>query len=428
MMMLIVFLVLLLLGMPLAFSLMISGLAFFVFNDALPAAVAVQRMVASSQSFPLLAVPFFILAGHIMNASGITTRLISFANLLVCWISGGLAHVTIVLSALMGGVSGSAIADAAMQARILGKPMEASGLPRGFSAAIITVSALITACIPPSIGLILYGYMGNVSIGQLFIAGLVPGALLTLALMLCVRWVASSQQLGNAPAQKPPALKEVLAAAGQCKWALLFPVLLIVTIRWGIFTPSEAGAFAVVYAVLVGLFAYRELTVKQLYTALYESVLDIGMIMLIVLAAGIAGYVIAYQQVPVELAQSVSALTQSPLLVLMISLALLLAVGTLMEGTITVLLLTPILVPVIQSVGIDPVHFGILLVLVVTFGGTTPPVGIAMFTVCNIMDCSIQQFMRHVWPFYLTVLVVLLLLALIPDIVLFLPNYFYALP
>lgn len=428
MMMLLVFLALLLAGVPLAFSLMASGLLFFVMHDSLPVLVAVQRMVSSSQSFPLLAVPFFILAGHIMNASGITSRLISFANLLVCWISGGLAHVTIVLSALMGGVSGSAIADAAMQARILGKPMEDSGLPRGFSAAIITVSALITACIPPSIGLILYGYMGNVSIGKLFIAGLLPGALLTVALMLCVRWVASAQQLGNTETQKPPALREVILAAGRCKWALLFPVLLIVTIRWGIFTPSEAGAFAVVYAVLVGLFAYRELTFAQLYGALNESVRDIGMIMLIVLAAGTVGYVIAFQQLPVELAQSVSAVTQSPLLVLMICLALLLVIGTLMEGTITVLLLTPILVPVIQSVGIDPVHFGILLVLVVTFGGTTPPVGIAMYTVCNIMDCPITQFIRHVWPFYLTVLVVLLLLALLPELVLFLPDYVYATP
>ncbi|NVK55040.1 MAG: TRAP transporter large permease [Alteromonadaceae bacterium] len=428
MIMLGLFLLLLLLGVPLAFSLMFSGLAFFVLSDTLPVMVAVQRMVASSQSFPLLAVPFFILAGHIMNASGITSRLISFANLLVCWISGGLAHVTIVLSALMGGVSGSAIADAAMQARILGKPMEDSGLPRGFSAAIITVSALITACIPPSIGLILYGYMGNVSIGRLFIAGLIPGALLTVALMLCVRWVASSKRFGDTDKQSAPALREVLSAAGKCKWALLFPVLLIVTIRWGIFTPSEAGAFAVLYAIAVGMLGYRELTVKQLWTALNESVRDIGMIMLIVLAAGIVGYVIAFQQLPQELAQSVSAITQSPVLVLLICLVLLLAIGTLMEGTITVLLLTPILVPVIQSVGIDPVHFGVLLVLVVTFGGTTPPVGIAMYTVCNIMDCSIQSFIRQVWPFYLTVLAVLIVLALVPDIVLFLPNHFYATP
>ena len=419
-----VFLVLLIIGLPLAFTLLASGLVYFAQNPELPTTVAVQRMVAASQSFPLLAVPFFILAGHIMNCSGITKRLINVSNLLVAWISGGLAHVTIVLSALMGGVSGSAIADAAMQARVLGEPMQASGLSKGFSAATITVSALITACIPPSIGLILYGYMGNVSIGKLFLAGLVPGVLLTLTLMLVVYWQAKKQ--GFAPNQaSPPTTRQVLLAINQSKWALLFPVLLIVTIRFGIFTPSEAGAFAVLYACIVGRFAYRELTLSDITKSLVESVSDIGMIMLIILASGVIGYAIAYEQLPVSLTTAVTQLTAQPQLILLLALAILLFVGVVMEGTITVLLLTPILVPLMQSVGVDPVHFGILMLIMVTFGGATPPVGVAMYAVCNILNCSTADYLKAALPLFVAVLVLVVVLALYPPLVLFLPELLF---
>ncbi|WP_440906593.1 TRAP transporter large permease (plasmid) [Catenovulum sp. SX2] len=417
------FLFFLLIGMPLAFTLLAVGLGYFLLAEQLPMVVAVQRMVAASQSFPLLAVPFFIVAGHVMNMSGITQRLVHFANLLVCWIAGGLAHVTIVLSALMGGVSGSAIADAAMQARVLGEPMVKSGLPQGFSAAAICISALITACIPPSIGLILYGYVGNVSIGQLFLAGIVPGILLTFTLMLVVYLTAKFKftELDKKHNHKPK-LAEILAAGKACIWALLFPVILIVTIRFGIFTPSEAGAFAVVYAALVGRFVYHELSFSKLLQAFVDSINDIGMVMLIILASGIIGYLIAYEQLPVSMAQGIQGISQNPLLVLLICLLFLLCVGMLMEGTVTVLLLTPILVPVVQSVGIDPVHFGVLMMIVVTFGGTTPPVGVAMYTVCNIMQCPLDKFLRDAMPFYLAVVVLVVLLALFPTIVMFLPN------
>ncbi len=420
----VVFLILLLLGLPLAFTLIASGMVYFAQNPELPTAVAVQRMVAASQSFPLLAVPFFILAGHVMNCSGITKRLIHVSNLLVAWISGGLAHVTIVLSALMGGVSGSAIADAAMQARILGEPMQASGLSKGFSAATITVSALITACIPPSIGLILYGYMGNVSIGKLLLAGLIPGLLLTLVLMLVV--YLQARKKGFAPTQaNPPSFKQILEAINQSKWALLFPVLLIVTIRFGIFTPSEAGAFAVLYACVVGRFAYRELTLSDITTSLSESVSDIGMIMLIILASGVVGYAIAYEQLPVSLTLAVTQVTEQPQLILLMALAVLLVVGVVMEGTITVLLLTPILVPLMQSVGVDPVHFGILMLIMVTLGGTTPPVGIAMYAVCNILRCSTTDYVKAAVPLFIAVLALVVVLALYPPLVLFIPELLF---
>ncbi|TPV52908.1 TRAP transporter large permease [Aestuariibacter sp. GS-14] len=419
-----VFLVLLLLGLPLAFALLAGGLVYFAMDSHLPITVAVQRMVAASQSFPLLAVPFFVLAGHVMNHSGITQRLITVSNVLVAWISGGLAHVTIVLSALMGGVSGSAIADAAMQARVLGGPMQSSGLSKGFTAATITVSALITACIPPSIGLILYGYMGNVSIGRLFLAGLIPGILLTLVLMLVV--YVQARKNGFIPVQAaPPSAMQVLKALNQSKWALCFPILLIVTIRFGIFTPSEAGAFAVLYACIVGKWVYRELTLAELITSLRDSISDIGMIMFIILASGVVGYAIAYEQLPVSLTLAVTQLTTQPQLILLLCMVILLVVGVVMEGTITVLLLTPILVPLMKSVGVDPVHFGILMLIMVTFGGTTPPVGIAMYAVCNILHCSATDYVKAAMPLFLAVLALVVVLALYPPLVLFLPDLLF---
>lgn len=410
--------------MPLAFCLLITGLSYFAMADHLPIMVGVQRIVAASQSFPLLAVPFFILAGQIMNKSGITKRLIEFANLLVSWISGGLAHVTIVLSALMGGVSGSAIADAAMQSRILGKAMTDSGFSKGFSGAAIAISALITATIPPSIGLILYGFIGNVSIGRLFVAGIVPGVLLTLTLMMTVYLLAKKRGYKPQSTQKPT-FSQIMLAMNQSKWALLFPVILVVTIRFGIFTPSEAGAFAVVYALFVGWLAYGELSLKNIVEALHDSVSDIGMIMLIILCSGMIGYIIAYEQLPVTLAQAVTDIASHPLIVLLICMAVLAAVGMIMEGTVTVMLLTPILVPVIQSVGIDPVHFGILMLIMVSLGGTTPPVGIAMYTVCGILKCPTDEYVREALPFFAAVLALVLILALFPQIVLFLPNLLF---
>lgn len=424
MILLAIFILLLIVGMPLSFSLLLTGLGYFTLSEHIPILVGVQRIVAASQSFPLLAIPFFILAGQVMNKSGITRRLISFSNLLVAWITGGLAHVTIVLSALMGGVSGSAIADAAMQSRILGKPMIDSGFSNGFSSAIIAISALITATLPPSIGLILYGFVGNVSIGKLFIAGIVPGILLTMILMLTVYIVAKKRGYTPESSQKPSG-KEIWHAMKDCKWALIFPLILVVTIRFGIFTPSEAGAFAVIYAVLVGWLAYDEITLSSIKNALVESVSDIGMIMSIILFSGMIGYLFAYEQLPVDLAKAITQVTENPGIVLLLCLVLLFVVGMIMEGTVTVLLLTPILVPMIQSVGIDPVHFGILMLLMVSFGGTTPPVGIAMYTVCGILKCPTDDYVKEAMPFFSAVLVLIALLAIFPEVVLFLPNLFF---
>jgi len=411
------------LGMPVAFAIGIAGSAYFLLPSVfLPDNTAVQRIVASSQSFPLLSVPLFILLGNLMNSSGITPRLVSLATTLAGWMRGGLAQSTLILSALMGGVSGSAVADAAMQARILGEPMVAKGYHRGFTAAVLAIGGLITATLPPSLGLILYGYLGEVSIGRLFIACIVPGVLLTVLLMAATWWI--SARRGYQPENdRPPTLREVWRDFKRSFWAVLFPVWLLVGIRFGFFTPSEAGAFAVAYALFIGFVIYRELTIRALIDALVRSVRDIGMIMLIILFSGAFGYVITFERVPQSIAEfSLTTITDPTVLLFVIS-GFLLALGMLVEATVLVMLLTPILVPVIMAAGIDPVHFGLIMMTLVTFGGMTPPVGVSMFTVCGILRCSYKEYTVEMIPLAGAVLLLVVVMILFPQLVLFLPDW-----
>jgi tripartite ATP-independent transporter DctM subunit len=263
--------------------------------------------------------------------------------------------------------------------------------------------------------------MGNVSIGRLFLAGIIPGLLMMLFLMFTTWRIARKRGYQPELAERPAA-GEVLKALYNSKWALLFPVILVVTIRFGIFTPSEAGAFAVIYALLVGKFAHRELTLEGIRKALNDSVTDIGMIMLIILFSGMVGYIIAFEEVPNNLALSVSTLSSNPTLVILICLLFLLLAGMVMEATVIVLLLTPILVPVVTAVGIDPVHFGILMMIIVTMGGMTPPVGVTMYSVCGILKCPAEVYVKESLPFIGSVLLLVLLMTLLPGIVLFLPE------
>ena len=420
----IVFLLLLTIGMPVGFSIGISGVMFFLQNLDLPIATIVQLPISQTQSVTLLAVPLFIFAGNLMNASGITTRLITLAMQLAGHMRGGMAQVSVVLSTFMGGCSGSSNADAAMESRILGPEMERQGYPRGYSAAVIGYTSLITSTIPPGVGLLLYGTVGEVSIGRLFAAGLPAGLIMMVVMMLTVSITANIRGFKKAR-DKRAGIREILSSLKETIWALLFPFVLLGSLRVGIFTPTEVGAFACVYALAIGFFVYKDLTFDLLVMTLKDSVRDIGAIMYMISMAGIFGYGIPLDKIPQKMTLFIMGISGSPAVVMIIIIVFLLLFGMFMEGSVIILLLTPILLPLIKSVGFDPVLFGVVVSVVVTMGILTPPVGIAMYIVCGTLDCKLQDFMIESIPFIGAVLLLVTLYLVFPNLILFFPNMLY---
>jgi len=421
---LIIFLVLLALGMSVAFSIGVAGIAFFFITPNIPFSIVVQRVVTSTQSFTLLAIPLFIFAGNLMNNTGITKKLIKLSDVLTGHMYGNLAQISVVLSTLMGGVSGSSTADAAMETRILGPEMLKKGYSRGYSAAVNGWTSLITSTIPPSMGFVIYGSIGEVSIGRLFAGGIVPGFLMMTAFMVAVS--VSSKKRGYMPAkEKRASLKEVLIASKEGIWALIFPVILIVGIRFGVFTPSEAGAFAAVYAIFVGAVIYKELTWESFKQTLRDSAMDIGSIMLIIALSGIIGYGIVYDGVSQKIATLLISITSNPMLLLFIIIVFLIIAGMFIETTVIALLLTPILLPVVTKVGIDPVHFGVIMMTNVTMGIMTPPLGVALYTVSSLMECPPEETVKESIPFFIAYMVIESILVFFPQVVLFIPNLIF---
>ncbi|MEW6424742.1 MAG: TRAP transporter large permease [Bacillota bacterium] len=419
-----VFLFLLLTGMPVAFAIGISGTVFFLQHLELPFTIPVQLAISQTQNFALLAIPMFIFAGNLMNQTGITQRLLTLAAVLTGHMRGGLAQVSVVLAALMGGVSGSCIADASMEARVLGPEMIRKGYAKGYVTALIGFASLITPVIPPGIGLILYGTVGQISVGRLFAGGIVPGLLMTLFLMAAVS--ISAKRRGYLPERSNRAsLKEVLAALGSGVWALLFPVMLLLGLRFGLFTPSEVGTFAAVYAAVVGIWAYRELTWERFKRALEGTIIDIGAVMFLIALSGIFGYGIVWERIPEVIAGFMLGISGNPHVLLLIIIAFLLLAGMFIDGSVLILMLTPIFLPIAMKLGLDPVHFGLIFVIAITIGNVTPPVGAAMYAVCSIVDCPLEDYMKETLPFLVAVVLVTVLLIYLPDLVLFVPNLIF---
>jgi tripartite ATP-independent transporter DctM subunit len=418
------FVVLLLMGMPVAFAIGISGVLFFLQHPELPFTIPIQLPVTQTQNFALLAVPLFIMAGNFMNKSGITEQLLNLATVIAGRLRGGLAQVSVAMAALMGGVSGSCIADAAMQTRILGEEMLRRGFSRGYAAGVLSFGSLLTPVIPPGIGFILYGTVGQVSIGRLFAAGFVPALMLWIALAATISLTARRRGYSAERAARPTA-GEALAALRGGIWAILFPVLLLLGLRLGVFTPSEIGAFAVVYAVFVGTVVYRRLRRTAFAEALEGSLVDIGAVMFLIALSGIFGYGIVFERIPEVVSGAILGVTGSAEGVMALIVVLLLAAGCFVDGSVLIIMLTPIFLPLVRELGVDPVHFGVVFVIAVTIGNFTPPVGAAMYAVCSILRCPIGAYTRESLPFLVAVGAVTLLLVYMPGIVLWVPNLIF---
>ena len=417
----IIFFVLLCIRVPVAFSIAIGALSFFVLDSGIPTYIFVQRLISPTLSFPLLAVPFFIMTGVIMNYSGITRRIMNLADVLVGHLIGGFAQINILMSTLMGGMSASANADAAMQSKIVVPEMIKRNYGAGFSASITACSAIIAAIIPPGIALVLYGFISGTSIGKLFLAGILPGILISIILMITVRFMSVKKKY--APSRNKKAnIKEIIKSFREAIFGLLIPIIIVGGIRFGIFTPTEAGAIAVAYSLFVGFIIHKELKIKTIPIIINESVIATSVILMIICAASSFGYYLTWERIPMILAEFMTEISSNPLAILLIINIFLLILGMFVEGTAALILLTPILVPITNSYGIDPVHFGIVFILNLTIAGATPPVGTLMFTTCSISNVKIEDYIKEGYPFILAIIFALICITYFPIITLFLPN------
>ncbi|MDD3904788.1 MAG: TRAP transporter large permease [Sphaerochaeta sp.] len=412
-------------SIPIAYALFGSSLFYFALIDtSSPVDLILQKFVTSTQSFPLLAIPFFVMAGSIMNYAGISQKLMQFADVLTGHMAGGLAQVNVLLSMLMGGVSGSANADAAMQSKMLVPEMEKRGYDKAFSTAITAASSAVTPVIPPGINLIIYALIAQASVGRMFMAGYLPGLLMTVCLMVAVSII--SKKRGYKPTrEKKASNKEILHQGIDSIWALLFPFGIIAGLRIGIFTPSEAGAVAVFYCIIVGKFIYKQLGKEHIIPVLKETIFGTSSVVLIIVAASVFGYYLNWERIPQALTNLLLNITNNKYIMLMIINILFLVAGMFLEGGAALIILAPLLVPVVTTLGVDPIHFGLICIVNIMIGGLTPPFGSMMFTCCSITKCNLQDFVKEVIPFIIALLIALILVTYIPTITLILPDILY---
>lgn len=411
------FALLLVLGVPVAFALGLASLAAIAW-EGMPLALVVQRMVAAADSFVLLAVPFFLLAGHLMARSGIARDIIAFADALLGRFRGGIAHANVATSTLMGGMTGSAVADTASTGAAMIPPMVERGYPPEFAAAVTAASSTISVVIPPSVPMIIFAVVTGVSVGQLFIAGLIPGLLIALAMMATIALLA---RLHGFPQGRRTSVREIGRAFVRSIVALTLPVVIIGSIRFGIATPTEASVVAVVYAFLVGRFWYGTIGFGDLRGILLDAAAMTGVVMLMISAASLYGLILTRGQVPQMAAFTIGALTENPVLVLMLILLLYLVAGAILDLGANIIILVPILYPATRELGIDPIQFGVVTIVGLSIGLVTPPVGACLFVASSIARVSILRAARATFPFIGAALAIVVLIALIPAIATWLP-------
>jgi tripartite ATP-independent transporter DctM subunit len=401
-------------GIPIAFALLISGVALMWHLDLFDAQILAQNVINGADSFPLLAVPFFMLAGEIMNVGGLSKRIVKLALTLVGHVPGGLGYVAIMAAVILAAVSGSAVADAAALASLLLPMMVAAGHNKERSAGLIASAGIIAPVIPPSIGFVIFGVAANVSISKLFLAGIVPGILLGLSLAVTWWWLVRRENV--APPQRATRA-ELLQALREAVWALGLPIIILVGLRMGVFTPTEAAVVAAVYSLFVAMVVYRELSLRQLVEIFQTSARTSAVVMFLVAAAMVSAWLITVADLPSAVIGMLEPFMGNQTLLLIAIMVLVMVVGTAMDMTPTILILTPVLMPVVKAAGIDPVYFGVLFIINNAIGLITPPVGTVLNVVAGVGRISMSQVTRGVMPFMVAQFIVMFLLVLFPSIV-----------
>ena len=402
------------LGMPIAFALLVCAVALMLAQGQMDATILSQKLLEGADSFPLLAIPFFMLAGELMNAGGISKRIVGFALAWVGHIRGGLGLVAVFASVLMAAISGSAAADTAAIGTLLIPMMRQAGYDIPRSAGLIAAGGVIAPVIPPSIGFIMFGVVANVSIGKLFLAGFFPGVLMGISLAIAWQWVVRRDKVAVLPRQ---GWGTRLRAGIDGIWALFMPFGIVGVLKFGIFTPTEAGVAACVYAFVVGVLVYRELPLRSLYGLLVAAAKSTAVVVFLIASALVSAWLITTSNVPAQVGAMLEPFVGNKTLLMFVIMVLVVIIGTALDFAPTVMILTPVLMPIVKQAGIDPVYFGVLFVMNNAIGLITPPVGVVLNVICGVAKISMSQLVKGLWPFLWAELIVLLLLVLFPSLV-----------